>query len=147
MQSACQESWEMMLRSRLIDLAIRTLRLVRRRGRNYLPAFESGSDSTERVARYAMSLKSRFFRQETLGEAAAAVGLGQRQFTDLFRKVTGKTWRPYILGLRLNRAAGLLAETDRSVVAVAFESGFDDLSNFNHFFKAAYGYSPDRKSV
>jgi hypothetical protein len=46
------------------------------------------------------------------------------------------------LGLRLNHAAGLLAETDHSVLAVAFESGFDDLSNFNHGFKAAYGCSP-----
>jgi len=141
-QAACQESWEMILRSRLIDLAVRTLRLVRRRGRNDLPAFEQGSDSTERVARYALGLKSRFFRQETISDAASAVGLKRRQFTDLFRKVTGQSWRQYVLGLRLNHAAGLLAETDRSVVAVAFESGFDDLSYFNHSFKTAYGCSP-----
>ena len=64
-QSACQEGWEMLLRSRLIDLAVRTLRLARRRGRNDLPAFEQGNDSTERVARYALGLKSHFFRQET----------------------------------------------------------------------------------
>jgi AraC family L-rhamnose operon regulatory protein RhaS len=141
-QDAGQESWEMMLRSRLIDLAVRTLRLVRRRGRFDLPAFEQGSDSAERVARYALSLKSRFFRQETISEAAAAVGLKRRQFTDLFRKVTGQSWRQYVLGLRLNHAAELLSETDRSVVAVAFESGFDDLSYFNHSFKAAYCCSP-----
>lgn len=141
-QGACQESWEMILRSRLIDLAVRTLRLVRRRGRNDLPAFEPGSDSTERVARYALGLKSRFFRQEAIADAARAVGLGRRQFSDLFRKVTGQSWRRYVLGLRLNHAAGLLAETARSVVAVAFESGFEDLSYFNHSFKAAYGCSP-----
>jgi AraC-like DNA-binding protein/mannose-6-phosphate isomerase-like protein (cupin superfamily) len=141
-QGAGQEGWDMMLQSRLIDLAVRTLRLMRRRGRNDLPAFEPGSDSTERVARYALRLKSRFFRQETISEAAHAVGLGRRQFTNLFRKVTGESWRRYVLGLRLNHAAGLLAETERSVVAVAFESGFDDLSYFNHSFKAAYGSSP-----
>ncbi|EEF63027.1 beta-N-acetylglucosaminidase domain-containing protein [Pedosphaera parvula] len=141
-QGAGQEGWEMMLQSRLIDLAVRTLRLARRRGRNDLPAFEPGNDSTERVARYALRLKSRFFRQETIEEASKAVGLGRRQFTDLFRKVTGQSWRRYVLGLRLNHAAGLLAETERSVVAVAFESGFDDLSYFNHSFKTAYGCSP-----
>ncbi|HVV01269.1 MAG TPA: beta-N-acetylglucosaminidase domain-containing protein, partial [Verrucomicrobiae bacterium] len=141
-QGAGQEGWDMMLQSRLIDLAVRTLRLARRRGRNDLPAFEPGSDSTERVARYALRLKSRFFRQETIAEAARAVGLGRRQFTNLFRKVTGESWRRYVLGLRLNHAAGLLAETERSVVAVAFESGFDDLSYFNHSFKAAFGSSP-----
>ncbi|HEX4122280.1 MAG TPA: beta-N-acetylglucosaminidase domain-containing protein [Verrucomicrobiae bacterium] len=141
-QAAGQESWEMILRSRLIDLAVRALRLARRRGRYDLPAFEQGSGITDRVARYALSLKSRFFRQETISEAAVTVGLKRRQFTDLFRKVTGQSLRQYVLGLRLDHAAGLLAETDRSVVAVAFESGFDDLSYFNHRFKAAYGCSP-----
>ena len=70
------------------------------------------------------------------------MGLRRRQFSDLFRKVTGQSWRQYILGLRLNHAAGLLAETDRAVVTVAFESGFDDLSYFDHSFKVAYGCSP-----
>jgi AraC-like DNA-binding protein len=141
-QDACQEGWETILQSRLLDLAIRVLRLIRRRGRNDLPAFEPGSDSTERVARYALRLKSRFFRPETISEAASAVGVGRRRFSYLFRKVTGQTWCQYVLGLRLNYAAGLLAETERSVMAVAFESGFDDLSNFNHSFKVAYGCSP-----
>jgi AraC-like DNA-binding protein len=77
-----------------------------------------------------------------MSEAAAAVGLKQRQFTDLFRKVTGQSRRKYLLGLRLNHAAGLLAETDHPVTTVAFESGFDDLSYFNHSFKAAYGRAP-----
>jgi hypothetical protein len=36
----------------------------------------------------------------------------------------------------------LLADSDRSVTAVAFESGFDDLSNFHHAFKMAYGCAP-----
>jgi AraC-like DNA-binding protein len=141
-QNARQEGWETILQSRLLDLAIRMLRLVRRRGRHDLPAFEPGTDSMERVARYALSLKSRFFRQESIGEAASAVGVGRRRFTDLFRKVTGQSWCQYVMGLRLNHAAGLLAETDRSVVAVAFESGFDDLSYFNRSFKAAYSCSP-----
>jgi AraC-like DNA-binding protein len=141
-QDARQDCWEMMLRSRLIDLSVRTLRLARRRSRYDLPAFEQGSDSAERVARYALSLKSRFFRQETISEAAAAVGLKRRQFTNLFRQVTGQSWRQYVLRLRMNHAAKLLAETDRTVMAVAFESGFDDLSYFNHSFKAVYGCPP-----
>ena len=141
-QDACQEGWELILQSRLIDLAVRALRMVRRRGRDDLPVFEPGSDSTDRVARYALRLKSRFYRQETLSEAAQAVGLSRRQFTELFRKVTGQSWRHYVLGLRLKHATELLTETDRSVLAVAFESGFEDLSHFHHCFKSAHGCSP-----
>lgn len=141
-QDARQEGWELVLRSRLIDLAVRTLRLVRRQGRSAPLVFESGNDSLERVAHYALRLKSQFFRHETLGEAAAAVGLSRRQFTELFRKVTGQSWLQYVLGLRLRYAAGLLLETDRAVTAVAFESGFEDLSHFHHSFRAAYDASP-----
>jgi AraC-like DNA-binding protein len=141
-QSAGQEGCEMILHSRLIDLAVRALRLSRRRRREDLPLFEPGSDSAERVAKYALRLKSRFYRQEAITEAARSVGLGRRQFTELFHKVTGQPWRRYILDLRLKHAAALLTETDRSVQTVAFESGFDDLSNFYHSFRAAYGCSP-----
>jgi AraC-like DNA-binding protein len=141
-QDAGQEGWELILQSRLIDLAVRALRMVRRRGRDDLPAFEPGSDSTDRVARYALRLKSRFYRQETLSEAARAAGLSRRQFTELFRKVTGQSWRHYVLGLRLRHAAELLTETDRSVLAVAFESGFEDLSHFHHCFKSVHCCSP-----
>ena len=141
-QESRQEGWEMMLRSRLMDVAVRTLRLARRKGGKGLPAFEPGSDSTDRVARYALRLRSQFFRQETMVEAARSVGLSGRQFTELFRKVTGQSWRQYILGLRLKHAERLLTDTERSVSAVAFESGFEDLSNFHHLFKLEYGCSP-----
>ena len=64
------------LQSRLMDVAVRTLRLARRKGGKGMPAFEPGSDSTDRVARYALRLKSQFFRQETMAVAARSVGLG-----------------------------------------------------------------------
>lgn len=141
-QDARQEGWEVILHTRLQDLGIRVLRLARRRSRADMPLFEPGSDSADRVARYALRLRSQFTRQETLPEAAHAVGLSRRQFTDLFRKVTGQSWGRYVLTLRLQHAAGLLTETDRAVSVVAFESGFQDLSHFHHSFKSTYGCSP-----
>ena len=141
-QNARQEGWEAVLHSRLIDLAVRVVRLASRRGGIEPPVFEPGSESIDRVARYADRVRSQFFRQETIVEAARSVGLSRRQFAELFRKVTGQSWRQYVLGLRLKHAAELLAGTDRSVSAVAFECGFDDLSNFHHSFKAVYGCSP-----
>jgi AraC-like DNA-binding protein len=141
-QDSRQEGWEMILRSRLIDLAVRTLRLARRKWGKSQSAFQPGSDSTDRVALYASRLKSQFFRQETLADAARSVGLGGRQFTEVFRKVTGQSWRQYILDLRVKHAATLLCETDRSVSAVAFEAGFENLSNFHHLFKSEYDCSP-----
>jgi AraC-like DNA-binding protein len=141
-QNARQEGWEAILHSRLIDLAVRVVRLVNRRGGSEPPVFEQGSESIERVARYVVRVTSQFFRQETIVEAARSVGLSRRQFAELFRNATGQSWRTYVLGLRMKHAAELLASTDRSVSAVAFECGFDDLSNFHHSFKALYDCSP-----
>jgi len=141
-QESRQEGWEMILHSRLIDVAVRLLRLTSRKGGKTPAPFEPGSDSADRVARYVLKLKSQFFRQETMNDAARSVGLSCRQFSDLFRKATGQSWRQCVLALRLKHATGLLADTDRSVSAVAFESGFDDLSNFHHIFKIAHGCSP-----
>ncbi|MCO5052838.1 MAG: beta-N-acetylglucosaminidase domain-containing protein [Verrucomicrobiae bacterium] len=141
-QESRQEGWEMMLHSRLLDIAVRTLRLAQRKGGVTVPQIEPGSESTDRVARYALQLKTRFSRQETMTQAARSVGLSRRQFTELFRRVTGQSWRQYLLGLRLKHAASLLTDTDRSVSAVAFESGFEDLSHFHHLFKLEYRCSP-----
>jgi AraC-like DNA-binding protein len=141
-QDSRHEGWETILQSRLMELAVRVLRLANRRSRNELPVFTPGSESIDRVSLYAQRLKSRFSRQETIAEAARSVGLGRRQFTDLFRKATGQSWRKFIVSLRLKHAAELLLETNRSISAVAFESGFEDLSNFHHSFKAGHGCSP-----
>lgn len=145
-QGTGQTGWEMVLYARLIDLAVLTIRLMQRLRSNE-PVFERGNQSAERVANYAVSLKTKFFRPETLTEAARSVSLSRRQFTEIFRHVTGRTWRQYVLQLRLEHALKLLLETDRSVTAIAFECGFDDLSYFYHRFKAFFGHPPifDRK--
>jgi len=141
-ESATQQlGWKVLLKSRLIELAVRTLRMAER-GNQHTMVFKAGSDSIERVTQYALRLKSRFFHQETLPDAAKSVHLSRRQFTDLFRRVTGKSWRRYIRTLRLEHAVRLLTNTDKSVIAVAFESGFEDLSQFYHNFRETYDCTP-----
>lgn len=141
-QDSRQAGWEMILRSRLTDVAVRLLRLTSRKGGKTLSVFDPGTDSADRVARYVLRLKTQFCQQETMHDAARSAGLSCRQFSELFRKATGQSWRQHVLGLRLKHATSLLADTDKSVSAVAFESGFDDLSNFHHIFKITHGCSP-----
>lgn len=138
---AQQLGWKVLLKSRLIELAVRTLRMKDRRNEHAM-VFKAGSDSLERVTHYALRLKSSFFRPATLADAAKSVHLSRRQFTDLFRRVTGSSWCRYIRTLRLEHAVRLLTNTDKSVIAVAFEAGFEDLSQFHHNFKETYGCTP-----
>ncbi len=141
-QDTQQPSWESLIQSCLIDLAVRSLRLASPKAAAPSTVFESGGDSAERVALYALSLHQCFHRQQTLEEAARSVGLGPRRFTALFRQVTGQPWAKYVQSLRLEHAAKLLMETQKPIIAAAFESGFEDLSHFHHVFKATYQMTP-----
>ncbi|MBL9212415.1 MAG: helix-turn-helix transcriptional regulator [Opitutaceae bacterium] len=137
-QEAQRPGWQALLISRLTDLAVLSLRWLRRSEFR----IQRIDESAARVASYAARLKSEFYSASSLDEAARSVGLGRRRFTELFREVTGESWRRYVHRLRMEYAAKLLESTDRSVTAVAFECGFEELSHFHHSFKAAYHVTP-----
>ncbi|HMH27989.1 MAG TPA: helix-turn-helix domain-containing protein [Steroidobacteraceae bacterium] len=56
----------------------------------------------------------------------------------------GTTPSSYIQSRRLDHAAQLLAQTrrDTSITAVAFDSGFNDLSTFSRVFRRKFGVAP-----
>jgi AraC-like DNA-binding protein len=137
-----RQGWEWVLCSRLVELAVRAIRILYHDQRGQRAMFIKGVDSAERVARYALQLRTRFYLQQSLNEAAAATGLSRRQFTEMFRKVTGESWKQYVHQLRLDHSRKLLLQTDKAVTASAFESGFEDLSYFHHAFKKAFGCAP-----
>lgn len=136
-----REGWETVLQGKLLALAARSVRMLVRREES-TSVSETDWGVAERVANYVKGLETRFFRQETLDEAARSVGLSRRQFTAVFREVAGESWLERRLRLRLAHARRLLEQGENSVVAVAFEAGFEDVSNFHRTFKRAYGCTP-----
>ncbi len=96
------------------------------------------------VERYVSELRQRFFEPADLDSVANGLGMSRRRFTQLFRQVTGSSWADHLTALRIDYACRLLRETDRSIIAIAFESGFEDLSSFYRAFKRQTGDSPSR---
>jgi AraC family L-rhamnose operon regulatory protein RhaS len=137
-QEAQRLGWQALLLARLTDLAVLTLRWTR----GSAIAIDRNDESAARVASYAARLRTEFYTAVSLDDAARSVGLGRRRFTELFREVTGESWRRYVHRLRMEYAAKLLVSTERSVTAIAFECGFEELSHFHHSFKAAFGTTP-----
>lgn len=78
----------------------------------------------------------------SLEQAANQSGITPFHFLRLFSEALGVTPHQYLVRSRLRRAARLLAEEDRPVTEVAYESGFGDLSNFVRTFNRAAGISP-----
>ena len=101
-------------------------------------------DSSARMKSYVEDLQERFFEATSLDAAALALGLSRRRFTQLFREVTQSSWLNFVRRLRVEHAKHLLAQTDRTVLSIAFECGFEDLSTFYRAFKREAGSSPNQ---
>ena len=137
-----REGWQALLISLLLQIGVRVLRVSERQAANTDEESVAVATSLRRVANYVAGLETSFYRQQSLDEAAAKAGLSRRRFTELFRRLTGKSWRQHLLALRLKHGARLLVETGKSVTEIMFECGFDDLSHFHHNFKSTFGCSP-----
>jgi AraC-like DNA-binding protein len=70
----------------------------------------------------------------TAADVCAEAGLSQRSLRRQFPVATGMSWQQYRLTSRILRAMAMLAESDRTVLDVATEVGFDSLSGFNRAF-------------
>jgi AraC-like DNA-binding protein len=75
-------------------------------------------------------------------EVARAVGLEPSAFSRAFLRLTGMNFSNYSRSVRVWRARMLLAETEMPITDICFESGFNNLSNFNRCFKAETGLTP-----
>jgi AraC family transcriptional regulator of arabinose operon len=75
---------------------------------------------------------------------AAAVELSASRLEHLFRVQTNMSIRAYVARRRLRMAARMLRRSHERVSSIAFAVGFNDVSNFNHAFKRAFGVSPLR---
>ena len=78
------------------------------------------------------------------GEVARGVGLSTRQLERLFSKYLGTSPKKYYLGLRLEKARNLLAQTELPLVEVCVMCGFKASSHFSKTYRKMYGVPPSR---
>lgn len=78
----------------------------------------------------------------SLREASAIVFMEPGSFCRYFRKKTNKTFMDYVKSVRIGIAAKLLAETDKQITNICYECGYNNLANFNHYFKTIMKKTP-----
>ena len=128
-------SWEELA----LHLAAQALRLAAG-----LPArdFSAPLNAEARVARVVRAIDDRPDGDLRLARLARESGLSPYHFLRTFERLIGITPHRYILRTRLREAATRLVTESRNVSAVAFDSGFGDISNFTHAFRREFGVSP-----
>jgi AraC family transcriptional regulator len=78
----------------------------------------------------------------SLARLAREANLSPYHFLRTFQRVTGITPHQYVLRARLREAATRLVGESDKVLDIALDSGFGDISNFNHAFRTEFGVSP-----
>ncbi len=96
----------------------------------------------ERLERVLNYLEGHWRESITLADAAQVAALHPQSLSRFFRQHLGMNFQEYLVRLRVSRAAQRLIETDRTVADIAFECGFNNLSNFNYQFKRIKGGRP-----
>jgi AraC-like DNA-binding protein len=92
--------------------------------------------------------KARRFIRENLGErltledVSRHAGLSPHHFCKVFRKAAGVNLIEYINRCRVEKARDMLLKPDARVSEVAFEIGYQSLSQFNRSFRSVTGENP-----
>jgi transcriptional regulator GlxA family with amidase domain len=73
---------------------------------------------------------------------AQVSGVSQAHFARSFKQSFGVPPHRYLLTRRVERATGLLRDTDLSVTEIAFETGWKSLGTFGRTFRDVVGASP-----
>lgn len=87
-------------------------------------------------------IEHHFTEPLTVDKIAEALFLNKNYIAHVFKEETGYSLMGYVITLRINRAKLYLTKTDKSITAVAVESGYDDFTYFSRQFKKTTGMTP-----
>lgn len=106
------------------------------------PKLHTSTDGTNRVRTVLDYVSRAYFEQISLSEASELANISQRQFSNICKQLTGKSFVQFLNEIRTNRAKYLLNQTNLPVAAIAFEVGYEELSTFYRAFRKHQGRSP-----
>lgn len=106
----------------------------------FAPMLDTGTE--ERINRCQAYIFDHLGEPLRLEHVATHMNMSPSAFSRYFKRVMGKTFSHFVNELRIGQACRALLDTDRPIAEIAFESGFNNLSNFNRRFKELHGVSP-----
>ena len=119
---------------RLNDLTYRQLS-----SEEYVMIHGEGFDKVQRINAYVLE---HYHRKIAISEVAEVAHMTRESFCRWFKKETGNTFIDFLNATKIAFASRLLIETREPVSSVAYQVGFDSISQFNRVFKHKKGLSP-----
>ena len=98
--------------------------------------------NSRRVDRTLEYINQNFDKSIKLGEVARLSNMTEAAFSRFFKSKTGMTFIDCLNEIRLGNASRMLIDTSQSVAEIAYNCGFNNISNFNRIFKKRKGTTP-----
>ncbi|WP_274366002.1 AraC family transcriptional regulator [Paenibacillus thermotolerans] len=103
---------------------------------------ENGSYKIERLKTVVEYIESRYHEPIALKQLAGLVSMSESSFCRFFKKITAKSPIDFINLYRVQQAAALLKQTDKKIMEISLDVGFNNVSYFNTLFKQRFGCTP-----
>jgi AraC-like DNA-binding protein len=105
-----------------------------------------GNQRIEKVLQY---MHANFNRDINLTEISKVVNMTDVSFSRFFKRKTGQTFVDTLNDIRLTNATRMLLDTSNGIAEIAYQCGFNNISNFNRIFKKRKDCTPKefRKNI
>ena len=103
---------------------------------------EMGRKAWAHMTKMRDYVQKHFTEKVSAAEVARVAGLSVSRALHLFHKESGMSLSAYVARRRIDFAKYLLSHSDRSIAAIASDSGFFDQSHFSKTFAALEGVPP-----
>ncbi len=90
---------------------------------------------SKRIEKTYEHMNQNFDKLISLHEVARLANMSEASFSRFFKSRTGITFIDSLTEIRLGHASRLLIDTTLSVAEIAYNCGFNNISNFNRIFK------------
>jgi len=77
-----------------------------------------------------------------LDTVAGLLHMAPGSFCRFFKKRTGKSFMQYVKDIRISIASNMLSNTEKPIAQISLESGYNNLANFNFYFKSIMKMTP-----
>ena len=105
-------------------------------------SFRGRPDESNKFEAVFNYIQTNYLNKIKISDVASIAEMNDSAFSHYFKKRTSYSFTDFINLLRLNHAAKQIIYQHRNIADICFDSGFNNLSNFNRMFKKWKGDTP-----
>ncbi len=102
-------------------------------------ADQASQDKIQQVTQY---ISENFASEISLSDMSSLVSMNDSSFSRFFAKATGNSFVRFVNRVRISKACELLSDTDKPITSICYETGFNNIANFNRRFRELKEITP-----